>query len=314
MQEQDAIANIMSSSSIWAPDESTYATIRSQVCAIAATMAPSEAPARGCFGCGRMEAPSSTLGAVEKLRSCSKCLLARYCTSECQRDHWPSHKASCRALAAMRHGTTTGDTARPTSTQLALEKRVTLWRWYYNSVELLPLKVMCLAWQTRAKHAILRVRMIGGDVDSLVPIVTAVPRSEWGNEEVQAMYKKEDESMLAGALAMGVISDSANNFDPEKQFALFLDIGHMDNVGSPSTVESSIQTVTFKDHMDRLVTMYSMFTADTQEEAAAALSRTLAAYPSLSGRVFALLLTLVCTRYYLQHLLTIVCIVLSDSY
>ena len=48
---------------------------------------------------------------------------------------------------------------------------------------------------------------------------------------MQVVYKKEDESMFAGALAMGVIFDSANNFYPEKQFALFLDIGKTDDVG-----------------------------------------------------------------------------------
>jgi len=39
--------------------------------------------------------------------------------------------------------------------------------------------------------------MIGSGVDSPIPIVTVVPRSEWINEEVdkqevQEMYKKED--------------------------------------------------------------------------------------------------------------------------
>jgi len=125
----------------------------------------------------------------------------------------------------------------------------------------------------------------------------AEPRSEWGNEEVQVVYKKEDESMFAGALAMGVIFDSANNFYPKKQFALFLDIGKMDDVGSSSTVESSIQTVTFHDQMDRMVAAYSMFTPDMEESARAVMSRTIAANPSLTGGVFALLLT-VCTRYY----------------
>jgi hypothetical protein len=48
-------------------------------------------------GCG---ARSGAGGA--KLRACAACAgLVRYCSKECQREHWPRHKAVCRARAAM---------------------------------------------------------------------------------------------------------------------------------------------------------------------------------------------------------------------
>jgi hypothetical protein len=46
--------------------------------------------------------------------------------------------------------------------------------------------------------------------------------------------------------------------------------------------------------------MYVRFSAATEEDARAVMSRTIAANPSLSGGVFALLLTLVCTQYYIS--------------
>jgi hypothetical protein len=38
-----------------------------------------------CVGCG----------AVRKLKTCSKCRVARFCDTECTARMWPAHKASC---------------------------------------------------------------------------------------------------------------------------------------------------------------------------------------------------------------------------
>jgi TPR repeat protein len=43
-----------------------------------------------CVGCG----------AVRKLKTCSKCRVARFCDMECTARMWPAHKASCKAWRA----------------------------------------------------------------------------------------------------------------------------------------------------------------------------------------------------------------------
>jgi TPR repeat protein len=43
-----------------------------------------------CVGCG----------AVRKLKTCSKCRIARFCDKECTARVWPAHKASCKAWRA----------------------------------------------------------------------------------------------------------------------------------------------------------------------------------------------------------------------
>ncbi|KXZ50374.1 hypothetical protein GPECTOR_16g547 [Gonium pectorale] len=47
---------------------------------------------RVCFACS---VPST------KMQKCSRCQQARYCSKECQRQHWRDHKAECAALAAV---------------------------------------------------------------------------------------------------------------------------------------------------------------------------------------------------------------------
>ncbi|KAJ1641286.1 hypothetical protein T492DRAFT_853578 [Pavlovales sp. CCMP2436] len=63
-----------------------------------------------CVGCGQ----------TQKLKSCSKCLTAKFCGAECVRRMWPVHKQSCKAFAAAReevaaaadeHGAAPADTA-----------------------------------------------------------------------------------------------------------------------------------------------------------------------------------------------------------
>jgi hypothetical protein len=50
-----------------------------------------EAPGRRCAKCG--------CGSIEMPR-CSGCRRVFYCSKKCQREHWPDHKAACRAWQA----------------------------------------------------------------------------------------------------------------------------------------------------------------------------------------------------------------------
>lgn len=44
--------------------------------------------ARGCVNCGVQ---------ATKLRQCGACKLVGYCSTECQKADWPSHKEFCKA-------------------------------------------------------------------------------------------------------------------------------------------------------------------------------------------------------------------------
>ncbi|CAI5528841.1 unnamed protein product [Closterium sp. Naga37s-1] len=52
----------------------------------------------GAVGCGRVE------GGGVKLRSCSGCGKVAYCSRECQKAHWPSHKLTCPGRTSGRDG------------------------------------------------------------------------------------------------------------------------------------------------------------------------------------------------------------------
>jgi hypothetical protein len=43
-----------------------------------------------CTGCDKIG---------EDFKVCSACKMAKYCTSSCQRAHWPEHKSTCKVLA-----------------------------------------------------------------------------------------------------------------------------------------------------------------------------------------------------------------------
>jgi len=50
---------------------------------------------RLCDQCGAVENP-----AVSRFRMCGGCLIAQYCSQECQKMHWSSHKAICQHTSA----------------------------------------------------------------------------------------------------------------------------------------------------------------------------------------------------------------------
>jgi len=50
---------------------------------------------RICDQCGAIENP-----AVQKFRLCGGCMTAQYCSPECQKSNWSSHKAICQHTAA----------------------------------------------------------------------------------------------------------------------------------------------------------------------------------------------------------------------
>ncbi|KAI5990875.1 hypothetical protein F5J12DRAFT_862616 [Pisolithus orientalis] len=54
---------------------------------------------RICDTCGAVENPS-----IQKFRLCGGCLTTQYCSPECQKSHWPSHKAICQHTAAQLSG------------------------------------------------------------------------------------------------------------------------------------------------------------------------------------------------------------------
>ncbi|KAK1719363.1 uncharacterized protein BDZ83DRAFT_786104 [Colletotrichum acutatum] len=50
---------------------------------------------RECAGCGK------GAGEGETLKSCTACVVARYCGKECQKEDWKKHKGDCKVLKGM---------------------------------------------------------------------------------------------------------------------------------------------------------------------------------------------------------------------
>ena len=50
-----------------------------------------------CSFCGKVERPDGK----DRFDRCGKCKCTKYCSRDCQRAHWPHHKAACRAAVPM---------------------------------------------------------------------------------------------------------------------------------------------------------------------------------------------------------------------
>ncbi|CAL1717346.1 unnamed protein product [Somion occarium] len=53
--------------------------------------APKQRGYRLCDQCGAVENPS-----ISRFRLCGGCMITQYCSQECQKSHWASHKAICQ--------------------------------------------------------------------------------------------------------------------------------------------------------------------------------------------------------------------------
>ena len=52
----------------------------------------------GCAECGKEEG-----GGIASLKMCKACMLIKYCSASCQKNHWPTHKKVCKRRAAELH-------------------------------------------------------------------------------------------------------------------------------------------------------------------------------------------------------------------
>lgn len=76
----------------WAPmDAAALAAVYDDGLERALRICSAPTAALECSGCGR-PAPH--------LKRCGACKQAQYCSAQCQRSHWPAHKAACRAHQA----------------------------------------------------------------------------------------------------------------------------------------------------------------------------------------------------------------------
>jgi ankyrin repeat protein len=50
-----------------------------------------------CVGCGRIGESEGKEESAD-LKMCSRCRWVRYCSKECQKEHWPVHRPDCKPM------------------------------------------------------------------------------------------------------------------------------------------------------------------------------------------------------------------------
>jgi hypothetical protein len=60
------------------------------------TECPVDSVTAACEGCG-VDENCAADGTVANLRKCAKCLEVRYCSRECQKSDWKSHRPFCKS-------------------------------------------------------------------------------------------------------------------------------------------------------------------------------------------------------------------------
>jgi hypothetical protein len=153
-----------------------------------------------------------------KLRLCEGCRAVSFCSKDCQRANWPSHKDTCKASAAAR------DIVEDQGGVSALSRRVKrgLDEWFV-SVPGLAMKVMCMAWQNRSECSAIMVETAPSGRDALDPSVTVIQ---------------------AGALS----ELSFNRVDdPEVSYLVIFRLQHL---GAPAHSMMNSREVAFSQYMD----------------------------------------------------------------
>jgi len=119
--------------------------------------------------------------AGDKLRSCSACQVAKYCSRTCQVTDWSHHKRFCASIAAERKGAlaVTGGAAHgPDSAKKLLHASLTTAAQWYDAHPEVFLRVQFLAWKHRQEQPLLVVTTASLSDDSDVQL-EVVPRRQW---------------------------------------------------------------------------------------------------------------------------------------
>ncbi|KLO15262.1 hypothetical protein SCHPADRAFT_272433 [Schizopora paradoxa] len=72
---------------------------------------------RLCDTCGAVETPG-----LQRFRMCGGCMITQYCSPDCQKRHWPSHKAICQHTTSMMTASKQQDASAEESMAKALRK------------------------------------------------------------------------------------------------------------------------------------------------------------------------------------------------
>jgi len=170
-----------------------------------------------CLNCRSLAAAGT------KSRLCEGCRAVSFCSKDCQRANWPSHKDRCKASAAAREFIE--DQGGVSALSGRVKRGTDEW---FASVPGLATKVMCMAWQNRSESSAIMVETAPSGRNALDPSVTVIQ---------------------AGA---GAMSDfSFNRVDnPDVSYMLVFCLRHP---GAPEHSMMNSREVAFSPHMDATV-------------------------------------------------------------